>query len=85
LLRNTIDPDYIPQVQGQMLIYGFKFVDWFSYHPEMPPALIRTYRDDMYCAKLDGALEAFDALKQAKIKALKERCVTFHTLEDWAM
>ena len=71
LLRDEIDPDYIPQVQGQILIYGFEFVDWFSYHPEMPPALIRTYRDDEYCEKLEAALQDFHAIKMAKIEKLR--------------
>lgn len=70
LLRDEIDPDYIPQVQGQILIYGFEFVDWFSYHPDMPPALIRTYRDDAYCQKLEAALSDFHEIKMAKIEKL---------------
>lgn len=73
LLRDEIDPDYIPQVQGQILIYGFEFVDWFSYHPEMPPALIRTYRDDEYCEKLESALSDFHEIKMAKIEKLKSK------------
>lgn len=73
LLRDAIDPDYIPQVQGQILIYGFEFVDWFSYHPDMPPALIRTYRDDEYCEKLEAALHDFHAIKMAKIEKLKSK------------
>lgn len=75
LLRDEIDSDYIPQVQGQILIYGFEFVDWFSYHPQMPPALIRTYRDDAYCEKLDAALQDFHEIKTAKIKRLIEKGV----------
>lgn len=61
-MRNhgVIDPSYIPQVQGQILIGEFEFIDWFSYHPNFPPAHIRTYRDDAYCAKLETALKSFD-------------------------
>jgi len=73
LLRDEIDPDYIPQVQGQILIYGFEFVDWFSYHPDMPPANIRTYRDDEYCEKLEAALSDFHEIKTAKIESLKSK------------
>lgn len=57
--HGAIDPSYIPQVQGQILFGEFEFDDWFSYHPEMPPAHIRTYRDDSYCKKLEEALDAF--------------------------
>lgn len=56
--HGAIDPFYIPQVQGQILFGEFEFVDWFSYHPEMPPAHIRTYRDYEYCEKLKEALGA---------------------------
>ena len=37
--------DYMPQVQGQALIGEFDFVDRYSFHPLMPPALVRTHRD----------------------------------------
>lgn len=73
LLRDTLDPDYIPQVQGQILIGGFDFVDFFSYHPDMPPARIRTYRDDEFCKKLQDALDGFEQIIQVKIRALAER------------
>lgn len=73
LLRGKeIDPSYIPQVQGQILIGEFEFVDWFSYHPDMPPAHIRTIRDDAYCAKLEKALDAFDKIMEGKIADLKK-------------
>ena len=76
LLRgNAIDPKYYPQVQGQILIGGFKFVDWFSYHPDMPPAHIRTYRDDEYCEKLQDALNRFNHIVDSKIFLLQERGV----------
>jgi hypothetical protein len=60
--HGVIDPSYIPQVQGQIFIGEFDFVDWFSYHPNFPPAHIRTYRDDAFIAKLETALKYFDAL-----------------------
>lgn len=65
-----IDPQYNPQVQGQILRYGFEFVDWFSYHPDMIPALVRTYREDEYCAKLEKALAEFDGMIKDKIETL---------------
>lgn len=71
LKRGAIDPCYIPQVQGQMLIGGFEFVDWFSYHPAMLPVLIRIHRDDEYCAKLEGALAAFIEQIEDTISQLK--------------
>ena len=70
LRKGEIDPSYKPQVQGQILIGEFEFVDWFSYHPDMPPAHIRTYRDDAYCEKLKRALDAFTGLMDEKISVL---------------
>lgn len=72
LLRGEeIDPSYIPQVQGQILVGGFEFVDWFSYHPDMPPAHIRTYRDDSFCEKLQYALDEFCGVMDENILKLK--------------
>jgi len=69
--HGAIDPSYIPQVQGQILFGEFEFVDWFSYHPEMPPAHIRTYRDDVYCQKLEKALDDFIGIVNETIYLFK--------------
>ena len=72
LLRgNQIDPAYIPQTQGQILVGGFEFVDWFSYHPSMPPALVRVLRDNAYSEKMAVALDGFVNMLAAKIERLK--------------
>jgi len=72
LLRGqAIDPAYRAQVQGQILVGGFEFVDWFSYHPSMPSALVRTYRDDVFCDRLADCLLSFQALMDDKIQALE--------------
>jgi hypothetical protein len=54
--------EYKPQVQGQILIAEFDHADFYSFHPRMPAALIRTYRDDEYIEKLCCALGAFNEL-----------------------
>lgn len=51
--------DYVPQVQGQLLIGEFAYVDRYSYHPELPPVLKRTYRDAAFIKVLDPSLEQF--------------------------
>lgn len=53
--------DYRPQVQGQMLVCEFDFVDLYSAHPRMPAAQIRTKRDNDFIAKLRDALDQFNA------------------------
>lgn len=72
LLKNQIDRDYIPQVQGQMLVGDLDFVDWFSYYPGMPPAIIRTHRDEEYIKKLRSALEMFNEMLSIKKRKLIE-------------
>ena len=67
-----IDPKYKPQVQGQILIGGFDFVDWFSYHPEMIPAKVTTERDDEYCEKLEVCLDKFRIMLNEKIALLRD-------------
>lgn len=73
LQRDAMDPNYMPQVQGQILVFGFEIHDWFSYHPDMPPALIRTPRDDEYCAKLEDALNGFAKIVDDKIAKLSKK------------
>lgn len=59
-LLNGTDDDYKPQVQGQILVAELERADLYSYHPQMPPALITTTRDDPYQDKLSAALTAFN-------------------------
>jgi hypothetical protein len=63
--------DYKPQVQGQMLIGGFDFIDRFSYSPEMPPFLERTYRDEPYIEKMAAALREFCDMKDDMFEKAK--------------
>lgn len=75
LLLTEIAEKNILQVQGQILIGGFEFVDWFSYHKDMPPALIRNHRDDRICNALEDALKKFTELMDDKLSRLIEKGV----------
>lgn len=66
LLKNKMESKYIPQVQGQLYVTGRKWCDWMSYHPEMPPVIIRVERDENYITSLGGALYNF-------LKTLEEK------------
>lgn len=72
-LMDGFGDDYKPQVQGQLWVGEFEWVDRFGYHPELPPATTRTHRDDGYITKLTRAvydfLEQRDALME-KARAL---------------
>lgn len=59
VLRNpVVSRDHWPQLQGQLLITGRKWVDIMYYHPKLPPQIIRVQRDEDYIAKLQVALDA---------------------------
>lgn len=51
--------NYRCQVQGTMMITGFPWADFMSYHPQLPDALYRFERDDAFIDKLHAALSQF--------------------------
>lgn len=57
-----LDMTYYPQIQGQLLVTGRKWVDWMSHHPELPPSIIRVERDEEYIKKLDELLDDFNCV-----------------------
>lgn len=59
-LLNGTDDDYRPQVMGQCYVAELDRAELFSYHPQMPPALIQNARDEEYIAKLADALKRFN-------------------------
>ncbi len=64
LIENTLPTDYFQQVQGQLLVTGREWVDFFSYYPGMKPLIIRVNRDDKFLKILRVELEVFcDELK----------------------
>jgi len=69
LLAGTLPADYIPQVQGSMLITGFLHWNFVSYYPGLPPLILKVARDDIFCAKLKVALTSFcEELDQVEAK-----------------
>jgi hypothetical protein len=59
--------DYKQQVQGQLAIAELEYVDLYAYHPELPPVMIRTYRDEPYIAKMRAALSEFLDMRDAML------------------
>jgi hypothetical protein len=59
-LLDGVTDDYRPQVMGQILIGELERADLYAFHPQCPPALIQTGRDDEYLKKLADALGAFN-------------------------
>lgn len=56
-------PKYKAQIQGQMWICGFEWVDFVSYHPDFPSDIQlivrRIYRDEEYIANLESEVAKF--------------------------
>lgn len=73
LLKQSIQPDYIPQVQGQLFVTGREWCDWYIYHPTMPRETVRIIRDEEYIRKLADALFKFRDDMERKINILKSR------------
>jgi hypothetical protein len=73
LLTRSVDAEYFPQVQGQLWISGRRWLDILSYHPEMPPALIRVERDEAFISVLGRAVEAFSEALERMAVELRER------------
>ncbi len=70
LLKHAVDTDYFPQIQGQMWVSERKWVDILSYHPEMPPALIRVERDEAYIRMLAAAVNTFSEVLESQYRLL---------------
>jgi hypothetical protein len=58
-LLEGLENNYRPQVQGHMLVGGFKTMHLWCFHPAMPPVHVLTFRDADYIHKLARALFDF--------------------------
>ena len=59
LLGGELHEAHRVQVQGQLWVTGRAWCDLVSYHPDLPTAVTRCQRDDIFIAKLAKALEHF--------------------------
>tara|TARA_R110000765_G_scaffold415809_1_gene517161 strand:+ start:62 stop:691 length:630 start_codon:yes stop_codon:yes gene_type:complete len=50
---------YKPQVQGSMWITGRRWWDFMSYHPDLPPLIIRVERDEDYIERMEDGITKF--------------------------
>ncbi len=59
-MRNrSIEKEKLPQLMGQLLLTGRKYVDIVSYHPKWEPVIIRVERDEQKIETLRTLLESF--------------------------
>lgn len=59
VLDGDLADQHMPQLQGQLLVTGRKWVDIMAYDPQMKPVIERVERDEGYIAKLETALDNF--------------------------
>ena len=59
LLEGALPTDYIQQIQGQLLVTGRKWVDFFSFYPNLKPLLIRVTPDEKFQKALAVELNKF--------------------------
>ena len=82
--------DYRCQVQGLLLITGFDFHEFLSYHPQLPEVLIRFTRDEEFIAKLEAGLTQFcdeldDIVEKVKAAGYVPTPASFASPVDVAM
>ena len=73
LINQKLDEDYWPQIQGQIFVTGRDWADILSYHPKLPPVIIRVERDVDFINNLAGFLQDFLISVGEKKITLKER------------
>ena len=61
LEAGVLPSENVAQVQGQMLVTGWQFIDYISYSRGLPTFEIRVFRDTEYLSKLNGELARFNA------------------------
>ena len=77
LVSGDIDKQYYPQVMGQLMMTGRQWVDWMSYHPDMPASIVRLERDAEFISTLDDLLNEFIEEMDKKINTLETKGVKF--------
>ena len=71
----TLESAYRHQVQGCMYVCDVRWWDVMSYHPIMPPVIVRVARDETYMAALGPAIDAFCIDMELAKAAMVERGV----------
>lgn len=80
--------DYMTQAQGQAMIGEFDWVGRYSFHPAMPPVLVKTYRDEAYIKALFAAVDEFCDMKNEILEKVRrmgffaERAIATDALDE---
>jgi hypothetical protein len=76
---------YKPQIQGLLLISGREWCDFFAFHPELTPFLLRVYPDEKYqTAIAEGLLRLLHEIEQIEscVQRQKHKLVAVSTMQD---
>lgn len=80
----TQDKDYIPQLQGQMLLTGADRAHFWSWSPFAPPGYHVIERNEEYCTKLSRFLIQFcDDLDRDESKLLAMGYFDVEACQEW--
>ena len=73
-LAGDLPAQYRPQVQGQLLITGREWCDFFVFHPELTPFLLRVEPDLKYQTRIaECLLTLLQTIEQIETKVQKMR------------
>lgn len=61
LAKGELPLIYKPQVQGSLWVTGRKWWDFMSYHPDLPPLIVRVERDEEYIKKMGKGITEFSS------------------------
>lgn len=76
---------YKPQVQGLLLISGRAWCDFYVFHPELTPFLLRVEPDVRYMAKIASCLLTLlqeIELIESKVSKMRHQLVSLGTTQD---
>lgn len=78
MLWDAVDAAYRVQLQGQLLVAERDWTDICSYHPAMPPVIVRVTRDEEFIGKLRAALDQFCDELDAEVERLRAAGYKLH-------
>ena len=79
LARGVLPREYVLQVQGQLWVTGREWCDFMSFHPDLPPFVIRVEPWPAMQAALDDALPDF----VGKMLESRDRLTADYGLKAW--
>jgi putative phage-type endonuclease len=71
LVGGVLPDDYFQQVQGSLLVTGYKWWDFMSYYPGLPPFIIRVTPDKRFLDLLENQLVSFCRELEETIKKIQ--------------